>query len=109
MSKAERLLSYSLLSLITSTPLASAPMTGLGEEEGEADNDKVRKGHLNAAGAWCWREGCDGTLILFVFHVFDLSELSRDRLRLTKAMQKTAETLQSVADLYDNHVRNLFQ
>lgn len=26
-------------------------------------------------------------------------------LKLTKAMQKTAESLQSVADLYDDHVR----
>lgn len=27
-----------------------------------------------------------------------------DCLKLTKAMQKTSETLQSVADLYENHV-----
>ncbi|KAH9940322.1 PX-domain-containing protein [Amylocystis lapponica] len=88
MSKAERLLSYSLLSLITSTPLASAPTTGIGEdEEDEEDTISTKKGHMNDAGAWCWREGCD------------------DCLRLTKAMQKTAETLQSVADLYDDHAR----
>ncbi|KAF7318958.1 SH3 and PX-domain-containing 3 [Mycena chlorophos] len=35
MSKAERLLSYSLLSLITSQPLASAPVTGASLEEEE--------------------------------------------------------------------------
>ncbi|KAF8068907.1 hypothetical protein FPV67DRAFT_1490194 [Lyophyllum atratum] len=85
MSKAERLLAYSLLSLITSKPLASAPMTGVTEE----DNlyDVKSKGLLNDEGAWCWREGC------------------QECLKLTKAMQKTSETLQSVADLYDDHAR----
>jgi len=29
-------------------------------------------------------------------------------LALTKAMQRTADSLQSVADLYDDHVRTLF-
>ncbi|KAF9467849.1 hypothetical protein BDZ94DRAFT_1155100 [Collybia nuda] len=85
MSKAERLLAYSLLSLITSKPLASAPMTGITEED-EQYNTKG-KGLLNEDGAWCWREGC------------------RDCLKLTKAMQKTSETLQNVADLYDDHAR----
>lgn len=28
-----------------------------------------------------------------------------DCLKLTKAMQRTADTLQNVADLYDDHVR----
>lgn len=28
-----------------------------------------------------------------------------DCLKLTRALQKTSETLQSVADLYDDHVR----
>ncbi|KAJ7185508.1 hypothetical protein C8R46DRAFT_982143 [Mycena filopes] len=85
MSKAERLLSYSLLSLITSKPLASAPVTGASEEE-EHYNAKG-KGLLNEDGAWCWREGC------------------QDCLKLTKAMQKTSEALQNVADLYDDHAR----
>ncbi|KAJ7640857.1 hypothetical protein DFH06DRAFT_1052595 [Mycena polygramma] len=85
MSKAERLLSYSLLSLITSKPLASAPVTGASEEE--EDYNAKGKGLLNDDGAWCWREGCT------------------DCLKLTKAMQKTSETLQSVADLYDDHAR----
>ncbi|KAF8221076.1 hypothetical protein L208DRAFT_1447540 [Tricholoma matsutake] len=85
MSKAERLLAYSLLSLITSKPLASVPRT---EAEGETEGHDVKsKGLVNENGAWCWREDC------------------RDCLNLTKAMQKTSETLQSVADIYDDHAR----
>ncbi|EMD35638.1 hypothetical protein CERSUDRAFT_157518 [Gelatoporia subvermispora B] len=85
MSHAERLLSYSLLSLITSKPLAAAPAPGISEED-EEDADKKR-GHMNEDGAWCWREGCEQCL------------------KLTKALQKTSETLQTVADLYDDHAR----
>ncbi|KAF8155604.1 hypothetical protein B0H34DRAFT_659740 [Crassisporium funariophilum] len=85
MSKAERLLSYSLISLITSKPLASAPTTGTSEED-ENYNTKA-KGLMNSDGAWCWREGC------------------ADCLKLSKAMQKTSETLQTVANLYDGHAR----
>ncbi|KAG2107715.1 uncharacterized protein F5147DRAFT_696794 [Suillus discolor] len=85
MSKAERLLSYSLLSLITSTPLSSTPL-GINEDPG--DTPQQRNGLLNEDdGAWCWREGC------------------QDCLKLTKAMQKTSDGLQIVADLYDNHAR----
>lgn len=80
MSKAERLLSYSLLSLITSTPLSSAP-------EDMEDIPPQRNGLLNEEGAWCWREDC------------------QDCLKLTKAMQKTSDSLQIVADLYDDHAR----
>ncbi|KAL1742546.1 hypothetical protein HDZ31DRAFT_42969 [Schizophyllum fasciatum] len=86
-AKAERVLSYSLLSLITSRPLASAPTTGATEEEEDGQCGARGKGLLNADGAWCWREGCE------------------ECLRLTKAMQKTSDTLQNVADLYDVHAR----
>ncbi|KAG6817405.1 hypothetical protein H0H87_009049 [Tephrocybe sp. NHM501043] len=58
MSNAERLLSYSFLSLITSKPLASAPMTGVNEED-ELYDVKSR-GLSNDDGAWCWREDCQG-------------------------------------------------
>lgn len=58
MSQAQRLLSYSLLSLITSKPLAQAATTGIAEEE--EDDDPKLKGHMNEEGAWCWREGCEG-------------------------------------------------
>ncbi|KAI0353964.1 PX-domain-containing protein [Trametes cingulata] len=85
MSKAERLLSYSLLSLITAKPLASAPTTGISEEDEEQAS--TSHGHVNEDGAWCWRENCESCL------------------KLTKAMQKTSETLQIVADLYDDHAR----
>ncbi|KAI0045016.1 hypothetical protein FA95DRAFT_1561581 [Auriscalpium vulgare] len=99
MSKAERILSYSLLSLITGKPIASAPNSdALAHEqyydsdspfESEADKppEKKHKGCVNEEGAWCWRDGCE------------------ECLRMTKALQKTSETLQSVADLYDDHAR----
>ncbi|TFY81957.1 hypothetical protein EWM64_g2053 [Hericium alpestre] len=103
MSKAERLLSYSLLSLITSKPLATAPRSSVivpeefpidsdnsdNESDVSEDQIKAKKNHgiMNEDGAWCWREGCE------------------ECLRLTKALQKTSETLQGVADLYDDHAR----
>lgn len=59
MSKAQRLLSYSLLSLITSNHIASANATGADEEEEEPD--PKTKGLMNEDRAWCWREGCEGT------------------------------------------------
>ncbi|PCH35113.1 hypothetical protein WOLCODRAFT_125460 [Wolfiporia cocos MD-104 SS10] len=87
MSKAERLLSYSLLSLITCKPLASASPS-VGDDPEEEDGANARSsGHVNSDGAWCWREDCE------------------DCLRLSKAMQRTAETLQHVADIYDSHAR----
>lgn len=100
MSRAERLLSYSLLSLITSKPLSSAPMTGISEEE-EETNDKSN-GLFNRENAWCWREGCEGERWIWVHGQY--TDYGIDCLRLTKAMQKTSETLQNVADLYDDHV-----
>jgi sorting nexin-9/18/33 len=63
MSQAERLLSYSLLSLMTCKPLSSAPMTGIGEEEDDT-HDKA-KGLVNSDNAWCWREGCEGERIAY--------------------------------------------
>ncbi|KZT70045.1 hypothetical protein DAEQUDRAFT_690082 [Daedalea quercina L-15889] len=94
MSKAERLLSYSLLSLITAKPLASSSSTNTtsphinGEDDDEdEDGARQRRGHVNADGAWCWRENCE------------------DCLRLTKTVQRTAETMMSVADLFDDHAR----
>ncbi|KAG9313432.1 hypothetical protein JVU11DRAFT_5754 [Chiua virens] len=85
MSKAERLLSFSLLSLITAKPSSSTPAIGAVEEEENASPQL--QGLLNDDGAWCWRDDC------------------QDCLKLTKAVQKTAETLQTVADLYDDHAR----
>ena len=61
MSKAERLLSYSLLSLISSKPLASASTVGINEDDGSYDVKE--KGLLNDEGAWCWREGCESKTI----------------------------------------------
>ncbi|KAJ4476149.1 hypothetical protein C8R41DRAFT_774091 [Lentinula lateritia] len=106
MSKAERLLSYSLISLITSKPLAATSQSphipGIAEEDEDEDSDSSSppdslntkthvkykgKGLINEDGAWCWREGC------------------RECLSLSKSIQRTAETLQNVADLYDDHAR----
>jgi sorting nexin-9/18/33 len=73
MSKAERLLSYSLLSLISAKPIATLPSAGVntreedlyfqsdGEELDESEEPKKAKGYVNEQGAWCWREGCEGT------------------------------------------------
>jgi len=72
MSKAERLLSYSLLSLITAKPIATLPSAGVTtqeedlyfesdkEESSEIEEHKKAKGYVNEQGAWCWREGCEG-------------------------------------------------
>lgn len=63
MSNAERLLSYSLLSLITSTPIASSSIPEEDEDEdGELDASRKGKklGLMNSDGAWCWREDCQG-------------------------------------------------
>ncbi|KAF9568707.1 hypothetical protein CPC08DRAFT_679040 [Agrocybe pediades] len=89
MSKAERLLSYSFLSLITSksTTSPSAPGTTSDEEGDEGHINDKQKGLMNSDGAWCWRENCV------------------ECLKLTKAVQKTCETLQTVANLYDGHAR----
>jgi sorting nexin-9/18/33 len=99
MSKAERLLSYSLLSLISAKSIATLPSAGVTtweedlyfqsdrEDLYENEEPKKAKGYVNEQGSWCWREGCE------------------DCLKLTKALQKTSETLQSVADLYDDHAR----
>lgn len=65
MSKAERLLSYSLLSLITSKPITSVPTPGVTNDEEEGDNTHLKdktKGLLNNDGAWCWRENCSGNI-----------------------------------------------
>jgi len=108
MSKAERLLSYSLLSLITSKPIASVPAPGMTDDEEEDDNNHLKdktKGLLNSNGAWCWREDCSGKFFLLqkVIHLDFISYL--ECLKLTKAVQRTCETLQTVANLYDGHVR----
>jgi sorting nexin-9/18/33 len=115
MSKAERLLSYSLLSLITSTPIASDPAPGTtSEEEGEIPSHSAekaedkKKGLVNKDGAWCWRENCSGLspcYFTILYLNIDLPSMS-ECLKLTKAAQKTCETLQTVANLYDGHVRS---
>ncbi|KAG8903855.1 hypothetical protein FRC01_008958 [Tulasnella sp. 417] len=95
-SIATRALSYSLLSLITSTqaePSTLSPTTPAvtypwetGSDDGNDEGSK-RKGLMNDEGAWCWRDDCE------------------DCLRRTKAYQRTAETLQFIADAYDDHAR----
>ncbi|KAL5523195.1 hypothetical protein ACEPAF_1462 [Sanghuangporus sanghuang] len=102
MANAERMLGYEILGLITGRLANGSGSTDSDEGEEEEDasvsptrsphgrtkqNCKQKKGLQNAEGAWCWREECP------------------ECLRLTKCMQKAAETLQGVADLYDNHAR----
>ncbi|KAF8521008.1 hypothetical protein JB92DRAFT_2807841 [Gautieria morchelliformis] len=88
MSNVQRLFSYGLLSLITSTPIAGGSSTpGIGKVDEDDEENHTRKGLMNDEGAWCWQEECE------------------DCLKLTKALQKTAETLQSVADLHDDSAR----
>jgi sorting nexin-9/18/33 len=74
MSKAERLLSYSLLSLITTKSIATLPSAGVmiweqdpfyqsdrePEEFSESEEPKKAKGYVNEQGAWCWHEDCEG-------------------------------------------------
>ncbi|KAL5522561.1 hypothetical protein ACEPAG_8578 [Sanghuangporus baumii] len=105
MANAERTLGYEVLGLITGRPVNGSISADDDEDEEEEEEEdasvsltrspngrtkqscKQKKGLHNAEGAWCWREECP------------------DCLRFTKCMQKTAETLQGVADLYDNHAR----
>ena len=107
MSRAERLLSYSLLALITAKPLASASTTTLEDEDEIPPLTDNGKGAMNADGAWCWREGCAGEFKRWHNDVLQSpTEVNpSDCLKLTKSMQKTADTLQSVADMYDDHAR----
>jgi sorting nexin-9/18/33 len=67
LAKYQRLLSYSILSLITSVPLASSSTTVQLNEEEEEDTSRV--GLLNSEGAWCWREHCDGETDTFLMHL----------------------------------------
>ena len=94
MAKSEKLLSYSLLSLITSTPIGGRDSQS---ESMNPDEEicKSTKGLMNTDGAWCWRDDCSGTnkqsaVILFA----QRHELLSECLRLTKRVQRTAETLQ---------------
>ncbi|KAF8524273.1 PX-domain-containing protein [Hysterangium stoloniferum] len=86
MSNSLRLLSYGLLSLITSTPIAGGTATPDAHEE-EDELLHRKQGLMNNENAWCWRDGCE------------------DCLKLTKALQKAAESLQSVADMHDDSAR----
>ncbi|KAG8960054.1 hypothetical protein FRC05_007128 [Tulasnella sp. 425] len=94
MSIATRALSYSLLSLITSTPAESSTLSPTSptvsypwetEDDGN-DEGSGKKGLTNDEGAWCWRDDCE------------------DCLKRTKAYQRTVETLQYIADAYDDHI-----
>ena len=110
MSKSQRLLAYTLLSLITSTPMNETSITSISEDDNEDEcgecGSKQPPGHMNSDGAWCWREGCLGGL-LSIFPYTYSNDIHTDCLQLTKAMQKTSDTLQTVADLYDDHVRSM--
>lgn len=59
MSKAERALSYALLSLITSKPLTSATPADEDAQEEQRHQAQIH-GLMNEDGAWCWRDHCEG-------------------------------------------------
>jgi sorting nexin-9/18/33 len=61
MSKAERTLSNSLLSLITSRPSVSSPHLDADPDEDHPYRSQRESGLMNEDGAWCWRDHCDGT------------------------------------------------
>jgi len=70
MSNIQRSLSYGLLSLITSTPVAGGiPAPGLREDE-EEEGNLGTKGLMNCEGAWCWREDCEGTYLKSLCNLF---------------------------------------
>jgi hypothetical protein len=54
MSNAQRTLSLAFLSLITENREAHGE-----EQEGSA------RGYLNDDSAWCWHDGCEGSIILW--------------------------------------------
>ncbi|KZV93023.1 hypothetical protein EXIGLDRAFT_717673 [Exidia glandulosa HHB12029] len=90
MSVAQRLMSYSFLSLVTATPVAKASPTPDEEFEEEEDLYPVvgKKGAVNTHGAWCWRENCE------------------ECLRLTKNMQHMAEAMHDVASMHERNARD---
>jgi sorting nexin-9/18/33 len=109
MAGMERELGYAILGMITSG--ISDPNTVEEEDEeddsgGQKMNKKLdhSKGIVNSSGAWCWREDSKGKFyssIPIPTCLIDFPEC----LHLTRGLQKFSNTLQSVADLYDDHVR----
>lgn len=109
MSKAERLLSYSLLSLITTKPIATLPNAGVmtREEDAYSQSDleevvtdeedkpaKKSKGCVNEQGAWCWREGCEGSFLknyMFLYASQPSRSLSEAHEGATEDKRNTAE------------------
>ncbi|KAF5357010.1 hypothetical protein D9756_006532 [Leucocoprinus leucothites] len=101
MAKMERSLGYAILGMITPPRQELDGVDGEDDgEEGEREGGessgrskgkgkqvKRNRGIVNSSGAWCWREDC------------------KECLHLTKGLQKFSDTLQSVADLYDDHAR----
>ncbi|KXN82204.1 Sorting nexin-33 [Leucoagaricus sp. SymC.cos] len=92
MARMERGLGYAILGMIT-PPRPIGMNNGSNNENDEDEEERggkkkdPNKGIVNSQGAWCWRENC------------------RECPHLTKGLQKLSDTLQSVADLYDDHAR----
>ncbi|KAJ3552951.1 hypothetical protein NP233_g12755 [Leucocoprinus birnbaumii] len=59
----------------------------MGASKGKGKDSERIKGVVNPSGTWCWREDC------------------KECLHLTRGLQKLSDTLQSVADLYDDHMK----
>ncbi|KAJ3565647.1 hypothetical protein NP233_g7501 [Leucocoprinus birnbaumii] len=96
MAKLERGLGYAILSMITAprsedhgeaNGFASDDEDNMGVNKDKGKDSERVKGVVNSLGAWCWHEDC------------------KECLHLTKGLQKLSDTLQSIADLYDDHAR----
>ncbi|PWZ02323.1 hypothetical protein BCV70DRAFT_152838, partial [Testicularia cyperi] len=98
-SSTYRDLSYTMLRMLTGAGAAEDPAASASvgmqdpwahEVHGPPMGNVGRRdesGATNEHGAWCWREGC------------------HDCVNLTSALQNTAESLQDVADLYEQHAQ----
>ncbi|KAJ3559820.1 hypothetical protein NP233_g11170 [Leucocoprinus birnbaumii] len=96
MAKLERGLGYAILGMITAprsedhgeaNGFTSDDEDAMGASKGKGKDSERTRGVVNSSGAWCWREDC------------------KECLHLTRGLQKLSDTLQSVADLYDDHAR----
>ncbi|KDN42846.1 hypothetical protein K437DRAFT_248761 [Tilletiaria anomala UBC 951] len=89
-SQAHRELSFALLRLIKGHLAADAGALQTSFQHGPPMGNVGRRsdsGVNNEQGAWCWRDGCI------------------ECIGLTKALQGTAECLQEIADIHEEHAR----
>ncbi|KAJ3561821.1 hypothetical protein NP233_g9963 [Leucocoprinus birnbaumii] len=112
MAKLERGLGYAILGMITAphsedhgeaNGFTSDDEDAMGASKGKGKESEQIRGVVNSSGAWCWREDCKGGEIDSLY--LTLNTQIVECLHLTRGLQKLSDTLQSVADLYDDHAR----